>query len=145
MQTSYTPNEKKKKKTNLFYLAITFEAWITTTYFFTLGLEPLKPKEPSDDPVVRNVSTMPAPKKLVQPSSNGMPPPPPKISYAPEVKEQDKSNNLLKTKSDAVPDTLVKLVEYGEEEDDDDDDDDLEDSLPHATQAIGVQKPFWAL
>lgn len=45
-----------------------------------------------------------------------------------------------------ISETLVKLMEYG---DDDDDDDDLDDSneeiLPRATKAIGAQKPFWAL
>nr|KYP64744.1 Protein RIK [Cajanus cajan] len=101
---------------------------------------------------LRNISTMPAPKKLVQPSPNGMPqplprtmppPPPPKFCDTSEVEVQDKYKNLLKTKSDAVPDTLVKLMEYGEE--DDDLDDSSEESLPHATQAVGVQKPFWAL
>ncbi|KAK7295451.1 hypothetical protein RJT34_18360 [Clitoria ternatea] len=117
------------------------------------GLEPLKSNEQSEG-LVRNISTMPAPKKLVQPSSSGLPPsppprtmpppPPPKFSDAPEVKLQDKSKNFLKTKSDSVPDTLVKLMEYGED-DDDDLDYSSEESLPHTTQAIGVQKPFWAL
>lgn len=96
---------------------------------------------------------MPAPKKLVQPSSNGMPvplprtmppPPPPKFSDPSEVKVQNRTKNLLKAKSDAVPDTLVKLMEYGEE-DDDDLDDSREESYPHGSRAIGVQKPFWAL
>ena len=82
------------------------------------GLEPLN--EQSDDLVVRNTSNMPAPRKLMQ--SNGMPPPPPRAMppppptlrtmlppppppkfSEPEVKVQDKSKNLLKTKSDAVP------------------------------------------
>ncbi|XP_020219182.1 protein RIK isoform X1 [Cajanus cajan] len=119
---------------------------------FNQGLQPLNPNEQSDGLVVRNISTMPAPKKLVQPSPNGMPqplprtmppPPPPKFCDTSEVEVQDKYKNLLKTKSDAVPDTLVKLMEYGEE--DDDLDDSSEESLPHATQAVGVQKPFWAL
>ncbi|RDX93369.1 Protein RIK [Mucuna pruriens] len=115
------------------------------------GMQPLKPNEQSDSLVVRSLSTMPVPKKLVQPSSNGMPtllprtippPPPPRFSDPSEVKVQDKNKNLLKTKSDAVPDTLVKLMEYGE---DDDDLDDSSEELSHATRAIGVQKPFWAL
>lgn len=77
------------------------------------GLEPSKLNEQSDDMVVRNISTMPAPKKLIQSSSNGIPPPlpltmpppppPPKFSDPPEVKVQDKSKNLLKTNPDAVP------------------------------------------
>ncbi|KAG4925880.1 hypothetical protein JHK87_051420 [Glycine soja] len=118
-----------------------------------LRLQPLKTNEQSDGPVVRNISTMPAPKKLVQPSSNGMPPPllrtmpppppPPKFCGPSEVKVQAKNKTLLKTKSDAVPDTLVKLMEYGEE--DDDDIDSSEESLPHDAGATGVQKPFWAL
>lgn len=118
-------------------------------------LQHLKPNEQSDGLVVRNISTMPAPKKLVQPSSNGMPPPlprtmppppPPKFSDPSEIKAQDKNKNLLKTKSDAVPDTLVKLMEYGEDSEDDDDlDDSSEQSLPRATQATGLQKPFWPL
>ncbi|KAL5176924.1 Protein RIK [Glycine soja] len=118
-----------------------------------LGLQPLKPYEQSDGLVVRNILTMPAPKKLVPPSSNGMPPPllrtmppppPPKFSDPFEVKVHNKNKTLLKTKSDAVPDTLVNLMEYGEE-DDDDIDDSSEESLPHDTRATGVQKPFWAL
>ncbi|KAK7394414.1 hypothetical protein VNO78_14942 [Psophocarpus tetragonolobus] len=116
-----------------------------------LGLQPLKPNEQSDSLVVRNISTMPAPRKLVQLSSGmppplprTMPPPPPKFSDPSEVKVHDKDKNLLNTKSDAVPDTLIKLMEYGEE-DDDDLDDSSEESLACATRTSGVQKPFWAL
>ncbi|CAK8540718.1 unnamed protein product [Lathyrus sativus] len=128
------------------------------------GLELLKPNERYDDLVVRNISNMPAPKKLIPPSSSGIqpppprtmppppppkramppPPPPPKFYDSTEVKVQDRSNNSRKTKPNAVPETLVKLMEYG-----DDDDDDLDDSneeiLPRTTKAIGAQKPFWAL
>lgn len=87
------------------------------------GSELLKPNERYDDLVVRNISNMPAPKKLIQPSSNGIqpppprtmppppppkramppPPPPPKFYDSTEVKVQDRSNNSLKTKPDAVP------------------------------------------
>ncbi|WJX75320.1 hypothetical protein P8452_58864 [Trifolium repens] len=127
------------------------------------GLELLKPNEQYDGLAVRNISTMPAPKKLIQPSSNGIPPPlprtmppppppkrtmppppPPKFYDSTEVKVQDKSHSSLETKSDAVPDTLVKLMEYGDD-DDDDLDDSNEESLPSTTQTTGVQKPFWAL
>ncbi|KDO72755.1 hypothetical protein CISIN_1g007659mg [Citrus sinensis] len=80
---------------------------------------------------VRNVSNMPPPSKLVQPVDNGMPhppprnmppPPPPKFTLlAPTAKLHDKNNSLNKTKSDNIPvvsDTLVKLMEYGEDDDD---------------------------
>ncbi|GMN42108.1 hypothetical protein TIFTF001_011337 [Ficus carica] len=78
------------------------------------GFKFLKPDEVSADLGVRNVSTMPAPKKLVSASSNGMPSPPsrtmlpppspPKfMPSAPTLKGQDKSNIPKKTKSDPVP------------------------------------------
>lgn len=72
----------------------------------------LRPPELASDLGVRNVSTMPAPKKLVQQVSNGMPPPPPRTmpppppkftSSAQAVKEIDRNNDLKKTKSDNVP------------------------------------------
>ncbi|GMY12905.1 protein RIK isoform X1 [Fagus crenata] len=116
------------------------------------GLGFLKPAEPSADSGVRNVSTMPAPKKLVQSSSNGMPiqrtmpppPPPPKFtSSTSAVKGHDKNNTLNKTKTDSVPDTLVKLMEYGDE--DDDPDEYYEESLSGNSSAVAAQKPFWAV
>lgn len=73
------------------------------------------------------------------------PPPPPKFYDSTDVKVQDRSNNSWKTKHDAVPETLVKLMEYGDDDDDDDLDDSNEEILPRATKAIGAQKPFWAL
>lgn len=123
------------------------------------GFKFLKPDEVSADLGVRNVSTMPAPKKLVSASSNGMPsppsrtmlppPPPPKfMPSAPTLKGQDKSNIPKKTKSDPVPDTLVKLMEYGDEDDDDDDDseENTGDPLGRNSGPIKVaRKPFWAL
>lgn len=44
-----------------------------------------------------------------------------------------------------ISETLVKLMEYGDDDDDDDLDDSNEEILPRATKAIGAQKPFWAL
>uniref|UniRef100_A0A6N2N627 Uncharacterized protein n=1 Tax=Salix viminalis TaxID=40686 RepID=A0A6N2N627_SALVM len=44
---------------------------------------------------------------------------PPKFtSSTPAARLQDKNNSWNKTMHDAVPDTLVKLMEYGEEDDD---------------------------
>ena len=83
------------------------------------GLGFLKPAELSADSGVRNVSTMPAPKKLVQLSSNGMPiqrtmpppPPPPKFtSSTSAVKGHDKNNTLNKTKTDSVPGRNMNLI-----------------------------------
>ncbi|XP_019455438.1 PREDICTED: protein RIK isoform X2 [Lupinus angustifolius] len=115
----------------------------------------LEPPRFNEQSVVRNISTMPAPKKLIQPSSGippppsramPPPPPPPKFSAPPEIKVQDKKI-LPKTKSDAVPDTLVKLMEYGDDDDDvdDGDDDSSKEAVPHTTPTIGIHKPFWAL
>ncbi|KAL6135520.1 hypothetical protein ACLB2K_067747 [Fragaria x ananassa] len=112
----------------------------------------LRPPELASDLGVRNVSTMPAPKKLVQQVSNRMPPPPPRTmpppppkftSSAQAVKEIDRNNDLKKTKSDNVPDTLVKLMEYGEDDDDSEETD--EQSPTSNSVAVTAQKPFWAL
>ncbi|KAH7554483.1 hypothetical protein JRO89_XS12G0223500 [Xanthoceras sorbifolium] len=129
------------------------------------GSELPKPSEPSTDFDVRNVSNMPAPKKLVKTFSNGMPPlpprsmpppPPPKFaSSPPATNSHDKKSSLNKTKSDNVPDTLVKLMEYGDDDDDDDEDDDPEEtseasfssdsSFSVNSSKVAVRKPFWAL
>ncbi|KAJ0099759.1 hypothetical protein Patl1_21726 [Pistacia atlantica] len=123
------------------------------------GSELLNPSELSADVEVRNVSNMPAPKRLVQSAVNGMlpppprsmpPPPPPKfISSTPAPKFQDKGRSLNKMQSENIPDTLVKLMEYGE------DDDDLEEtgeesltsdsSFSLNSNKVAVRKPFWAL
>lgn len=59
---------------------------------------------------VRNVSTMPAPKKLVQPASNGMPPPLPRTMPPPPPKFTSSAHVLAKTKSDDVPGKLEDLL-----------------------------------
>ncbi|KAE8021804.1 hypothetical protein FH972_007665 [Carpinus fangiana] len=119
------------------------------------GSEFLKPAEPSAGLDLRNVSTVPAPKKLVQLSSNGiapplprtMPPapPPPKFTTSTLADTgHDKNNIPKKTKSDSVPDTLVKLMEYGEE--DDDPEESYEESGSGKSSAVAAaRKPFWAL
>ncbi|PQQ13398.1 protein RIK isoform X1 [Prunus yedoensis var. nudiflora] len=106
-------------------------------------LEMSKPNELLADLGVRNVSTMPAPKKLVQPASNGMPPPLPRTMPPPPPKFTSSAHVLTKTKSDDVPDTLVKLMEYGE---DDDDSEETNEELPTSNSgAVTARKPFWAL
>ncbi|WCJ25589.1 RS2-interacting KH protein [Euphorbia peplus] len=119
---------------------------------------------------LRNVSTVLAPKKTVQSSSNGMPPPPPQVIPRPPSSNgmpplrtmppppppprfssldttQKQEKNIISNKSKSVivpdiPDTLVKLMEYGEE--DDDPDETCEES-DHGNSAVAVKKPFWAL
>ncbi|ONI19033.1 hypothetical protein PRUPE_3G255200 [Prunus persica] len=106
-------------------------------------LEMSKRNELLADLGVRNVSTMPAPKKLVQPASNGMPPPLPRTMPPPPPKFTSSAHVLAKTKSDDVPDTLVKLMEYGE---DDDDSEETNEELPTSNSgAVTARKPFWAL
>ncbi|CAN6702385.1 unnamed protein product [Malus baccata var. baccata] len=116
---------------------------------------PVGPAKVNQDLGVRNVSTMPAPKTLVQQASNGMPPPPPRTMPPPPpppkftsstqaVKVLDKNIALKKPKPDNVPDTLVKLMEYGDDEDDDDEE--TNEELPNNNSGpVTAQKPFWAL
>ncbi|KAK3212490.1 hypothetical protein Dsin_017196 [Dipteronia sinensis] len=128
------------------------------------GSELPNPSEPSTDLDVRNVSNMPAPRKLFQTLSNGMPPlpprsmappPPPKFTSSPPTttNSHDKKNSLNKTKSDYVPDTLVKLMEYGDDDDDEDDDPEetseesfsSDSSFSVNSSKVAIRKPFWAL
>ncbi|XP_030482499.2 protein RIK isoform X1 [Cannabis sativa] len=137
------------------------------------GSEHLQAAQVSTDVDVRNVSTMPAPKMLLSTASREMPPPPPRTMAPPpppprtmappppppkfasssSVKTQDKANILSKTKSDSVPDTLVKLMEYGDDDDDDDDDHEEDngseetskESSRETSVSMAARKPFWAL
>ncbi|KAK1356428.1 Hydroxyproline-rich glycoprotein family protein, putative, expressed [Heracleum sosnowskyi] len=117
----------------------------------------------------RNVSNMPSPKKLTQQAANGlpttpsksMPPPPPPKSMLPPLKSMlpppprstsspimnipEDNHGQDKTTSKAVPDTLIQLMEYG----DDDEDDDLEEITGNTLKANSngqiASKPFWAV
>ncbi|TXG57687.1 hypothetical protein EZV62_015516 [Acer yangbiense] len=129
------------------------------------GSELPNQSEQSTDLDVRNVSNMPAPNKLFQTLSNGMPPlpprsmppppPPPKFTSSPPTttNSHDKKNSMNKTKSDYVPDTLVKLMEYGDDDDDEDDDPEetneeslsSDSSFSVNSSKVAVRKPFWAL
>ncbi|XP_062106498.1 protein RIK isoform X2 [Humulus lupulus] len=128
-------------------------------YSLFQGSEFSKSAQVSADVDVRNVSTMPAPKILASmtascgmppPPSRTMapPPPPPKFASSSSVKAPEKTNILNKTKSDSVPDTLVKLLEYGDDDDDDDDDGSEENSRESSggnSGSVAARKPFWAL
>ncbi|KAI3439500.1 uncharacterized protein J3R85_004706 [Psidium guajava] len=113
----------------------------------------LKLSEPELDMGSRNISTMPPPKKFILPSSKAMPPPPPKSMPPPPppkftapkscLEVHDKARSLDKTRAAIIPDTLVKLMEYGDE--DDDPDESSEESLGSNSTAVTTQKPFWAV
>ncbi|XP_057481608.1 protein RIK [Actinidia eriantha] len=98
---------------------------------------------------VRNTSTMPAPQKLVKPSINRMPPPPPRILPPPPPPPKFNSPKpassivLDKSKPESVPDTLIKLLEYGEE--DDDPDEITDEPYRSNSNGLGARKPFWAV
>ncbi|XP_065855351.1 protein RIK isoform X2 [Euphorbia lathyris] len=134
------------------------------------GPEVLRNSEQASTDSLRNILTVPAPKKSVQSSLNGMPPPPPQIMPRPPSSNgmlpprtmlppppppkfssshttQKQEKNIISNKSKSVivtdvPDTLVKLMEYGEE--DDDPDETCEES-DHGNSTAAVRKPFWAL
>ncbi|KAI6670365.1 hypothetical protein NL676_005250 [Syzygium grande] len=54
-----------------------------------------------------------------------------------------KLRSLDKSRSEIIPDTLVKLMEYGDE--DDDPDESSEESLGSNSTTVTTQKPFWAV
>ncbi|KAK6913338.1 hypothetical protein RJ641_022939 [Dillenia turbinata] len=115
------------------------------------GSEFRKPSDITTGLGVRNITTMPAPKKLVQPSSNEMPPPPPrtlptpppKFNAAPSSDVKKKNVTLKKAESDDVPDTLVQLLDYGD--DDDDLEETIEEPIRSSSSVMPGPKPFWAL
>ncbi|GKV08847.1 hypothetical protein SLEP1_g20418 [Rubroshorea leprosula] len=104
---------------------------------------------------------MPAPKKMVQSLSDGMPPLPPRIMPPPPSRTQsppppkfnsstagnlhEKSSVANKVKSDSVPDTLVKLMEYGDDDEEYEFEEARDELFNKNSNAIKVQKPFWAL
>lgn len=116
-----------------------------------------KPGEPTPDLGVRNISTMQAPKKLVQQSVNGMvpppswsmppppppPPPPPKFNSPVLPSKVHEKSFLNKSKPESVPDTLIKLMEYGEE--DDEPDEITEEPYKSNSNGSAAPKPFWAV
>ncbi|KAI8028693.1 Protein RIK [Camellia lanceoleosa] len=112
-----------------------------------------KAGEPTPDLGVRNISTMQAPKKLVRQSVNGMvlplprsmppPPPPPKFNSPVLPSKVHEKSVLNKSKPESVPDTLIKLMEYGEE--DDEPDEITEEPYKRNSNGSAAPKPFWAV
>ncbi|XP_043705686.1 protein RIK isoform X2 [Telopea speciosissima] len=127
------------------------------------GPEFLKPGTLPEDLGVRDISAMPPPQKLIQASSNGMLPPPPRTMPPPPSPPPPKFTssrtmppppppppkftsststpkaNGMKLKSDPVPDTLIKLMEYGEE------DDEPDGTTEDFSKSNSTPKPFWAV
>ena len=94
------------------------------------------------------------PKKLVQPLSSPMPPPPPRMMPPPpppppkfhSSTEKVHANNVAhKTPCKIVPDTLVQLMEYGDDDDDDDTDEAIDRPLKSSSNVLAAPKPFWAV
>ncbi|XP_073057826.1 protein RIK isoform X1 [Primulina eburnea] len=105
------------------------------------GSEFPMPRELTSHVGARDVSTVIAPKKSVQPSFGVMPPPPPppKFNSSPKLHE---NSTMHKSKSEIVPDTLINIMEYGDEDEDYDDDVEVE---MFKKQSGAVPKPFWAV
>ncbi|CAA2978685.1 Hypothetical predicted protein [Olea europaea subsp. europaea] len=119
------------------------------------------PRELTSHVGAKDVPFMPAPRKLIRPSpdvispppSKSMPPPPPpksmpppsplksllppppppKLSSTPKVHETN--SKLHNSKPEPIPDTLIKLMEYG-----DDDDDDSRKPLRNLLKAFQVHR-----
>ncbi|MCD7460197.1 hypothetical protein HAX54_043055 [Datura stramonium] len=96
----------------------------------------------------------PAPKKLVQPLSSSMPPPPPPRMMPPpppppkfQTSSQKLHDNNVVNKAPCkiVPDTLVQLMEYGDDDDDDDNDEAIGRPLKSSSSVLATPKPFWAV
>ncbi|CAN4081645.1 unnamed protein product [Withania somnifera] len=97
----------------------------------------------------------PAPKRLVQPLSSSMPPlppprmmppPPPPPKFQPSTQKVHDNNVVNKAPCKIVPDTLVQLMEYGDDDDDDDDNDETIDRpLKSGSSVLATPKPFWAV
>ncbi|XP_073292642.1 protein RIK-like isoform X2 [Primulina huaijiensis] len=104
------------------------------------GSEFPMPRELTSHVGARDVSTVIAPKKSVLQSFGGMPPPPPrKINSLPKLNE---NSTMHKSKPDIIPDTLINIMEYG----DDDDDDDVEvETFKKQSGTAVFPKPFWAV
>ncbi|XP_019244569.1 PREDICTED: protein RIK [Nicotiana attenuata] len=93
-------------------------------------------------------------KKLVQPLSSPMPPLPPRMMPPPpppppkfhSSTEKVHANNVAhKTPCKIVPDTLVQLMEYGDDDDDDDTDEAIDRPLKSSSNVVAAPKPFWAV
>ncbi|KAJ8549955.1 hypothetical protein K7X08_033662 [Anisodus acutangulus] len=95
----------------------------------------------------------PALKKLVQPLSSSMPlpppprmmpPPPPPPKFQSSTQKLHENNMVNKAPCKIVPDTLVQLMEYGDD-DDEDNDEAIDRPLKSSSSVLATPKPFWAV
>ncbi|CAN0857807.1 Protein RIK [Linum grandiflorum] len=93
-------------------------------------------------------TSMPPPAlQSITPSSGGqaMPPPPSSEFFSRGVLKKDTKKNVQdKTQLDTVPDTLIKLMEYGDEDDEDEEEDSSQLVGNENSSATAARKPFWA-
>ncbi|XP_023638063.1 protein RIK isoform X2 [Capsella rubella] len=82
------------------------------------------PSKTISPPSSRSMRPPPSPSKTLSPlSSKTMPPPPPRFTPTAQPSRSQEDNHITVKKPNPVPDTLIKLMEYGDDEDDDDDPD----------------------
>lgn len=116
------------------------------------------PRELTSHVGAKDLSFMPAPRKLIRlspdvipptppknvpppPPLKSMPPPPPPPKFNSTPKTHETNSNLHNSKPEPIPETLIKLMEYG----DDDDEDDLEETIKEPSKSLSsAPKPFWA-
>ncbi|KAH0717397.1 hypothetical protein KY285_013428 [Solanum tuberosum] len=117
------------------------------------GTELLMLQERMSDKGDRDKIGTPAPRKLVQPLPSSMlplppprmmPPPPPPPKFQSSSQKVHDNNVVNKAPCKIVPDTLVQLMEYGDD-DDDDNDEAIDGPLKSSSSAVATPKPFWAV
>ncbi|XP_057769698.1 protein RIK isoform X2 [Salvia miltiorrhiza] len=119
------------------------------------GSEFPMPRELTSHVGVRDISVVQDAKKFVKPSSSQMPPPPPKRSLPPPPppkfdstpKVHVNNNGTHRSKPYIVPDTLIKLMEYGDDDDDDNEDlgETAREPFDKCSSSSANPKPFWAV
>lgn len=123
------------------YILLTLRDLVNVSQKNLQGSEFPMPRELTSHVGARDVSSVMAPKKSVQQSFGGMPPPPPppKFNSLPKLHE---NNTMHESNLEIIPDTLINIMEYG----DDDDEDDVEvETFKKQPGTAVFPKPFWAV
>lgn len=118
------------------------------------GSEFPMPRELTSHVGVREISVAQDAEKFVKPSHSGAlppkslppPPPPPKFDSTPKVHVDNLAPN--RSKPETVPDTLIKLMEYGDDDDEDENDElgeTAKEALENCSSTPAKPKPFWAV